>query len=192
MGCGMSKKDGGATSGRRLGLSTAVQVEIAAAPDTVWEVVTDIERLPEVVRFVNSVRIVVDDKRLRVGMKWNESRRFKTHPASTKTMEQTKTIVRLEDQTYPKSLGVNITFGEKEAFANTNTLAVHPVSDTECILILSLAVSFNRRKMGLRQRFSRKHREGIVKWIECYCREELQDFAAEAIRREQTRGCKKR
>ena len=49
MGCWCSKQQG---------LTTAVQVEIPVAADVVWQVVTDVAALPEMLPFVLSVEMI--------------------------------------------------------------------------------------------------------------------------------------
>lgn len=62
-----------------------VERRVAAAPEQVWEVLTDLDRAPEVIRAVESVEVHTDPP-FGVGTRWTETRAASGRHA-TETME---------------------------------------------------------------------------------------------------------
>ena len=159
------------------GVATAVSLEIAAPAETVWAVVTDLDALPDVVSYVTSVERIEGTPQLAVGTKWRETR----YDTKSKTMQQIKTIIGLSQQD-PYSMSVNISFVDDETgnladVANTNTMTVQSLDNKSCVLICSLAFLMAPNILlcicsKCLQRVAEK-----------YVIEELQDYAKEALKR---------
>lgn len=160
-------------------LTTAVQKEINVPCDTVWEVVSEIKSIPSTVPHVESIEFIGDKTDFEVGTKWRETRRVGKELAP-----QIKTIIAIQKHDYPRSISLSVCFpkGEEgtEDIENTCTFTVEPVSDTECVLICSIAFA---SRDGTERCCSRI----IMRYAEKYLLEELEGYANAAIKRHEAK-----
>jgi hypothetical protein len=150
MGCCLSS-----TSGPLLSIS--VPIDVAAPADILWEVVTDIDHLPDIVDIVVGVErlppIKAADKKkisnennpnasnsIQVGTRWRETRLFGRR---RKKVDLIKTIIEIisdhNDLECSKSMSVNVTFPQAKDIINTSSLIVTPMDSKHCVLIGSLS-----------------------------------------------------
>jgi hypothetical protein len=175
------------------GLTTAVQIEIPASCDLVWEVVTDLEALPETSPFVHAVEILNKDDNNSdstasfspmcvVGRKWREKR---TIGRNEDIHEQIKTIVRIEQEPH-RSLLVDVGFSTRgkngaallEDISNTCSWTVLPVSENdETVLICSIAFASADGTESC-------CRCVLLRYAEKYLLEELQGYKEAALKRQ--------
>jgi len=177
-GCFSSSKNSG---GSISGLATAVSLEIATDAETVWEVVSDLDAIAQVVSQVQSFeRIDGGGETFAVGTKWREMRSLN---GGKNTFEQIKTIIGLNTHYPYYSMSLNISYpnkssGKMEDVTNTSTLTVQAIDDNLCVLVCSL--SFGTGDRGFYFLCGRC----IMKAAEKYVMEELQDYAKEALKRD--------
>lgn len=101
---------------------------VAASAARVWEVVTDLERSPEVLGSVERVERLDDQPGFGVGTRWRETRTMFGRQA-TEEMEVTAT-----DR--PRSYTVVAANGST---AYTSTVTVEPLGSERCVLRMSFA-----------------------------------------------------
>jgi hypothetical protein len=129
---------------------------VAVPADILWEVITDIDHLPDIVKIIVDVErlppIKGADKKnsnenntnannsIQVGTRWRETRRFGRR---RKEVDLIKTIIEIigndNDLYGAKSMSVNVTFPQAKDSINTSSLIVTPMDSKHCVLIGSLS-----------------------------------------------------
>jgi len=156
----------------------AFQIDVPVPAKFLWDVVKDIQHLPEFVEVIESIELDKDEE-LQVGTKWNELRIV--CESRKKTEKQIKTIIRLDDgNEYPKCLGLLVAFpDDKHDITSTNTWTVQPVDENRTVLIFSLAFHAAQFSAFLFRVFQCC----LLSRIESHCMHELEDYAREAQKR---------
>jgi uncharacterized membrane protein len=115
-----------------VGMEIVASRAVAASAERVWEIVTDLERSPEVLRSVEHVERLDDRPGFAVGTRWRETRTMFGRQA-TEEMEvtaaeapQTYTVVAVNGST-----------------TYTSTVAVEPLGSARCQLRMSFAGTSN-------------------------------------------------
>jgi hypothetical protein len=137
MGCGRA--------GAGANYSDAIEVPVPS--DDLWEIVADLESIPEILDMVTSFERISGggSEPLAVGTRFRETR---THRGQDYTLY--KTVTRLqatpteEDGERSLSLGISIQNpnGKTNDVVNTSTLIVQPVDEATSRLILTVAITW--------------------------------------------------
>lgn len=114
-------------------LATADSVEIPVPADVVWQLVTDLDRIPDILSVVESFeRLKGHETGFQVGTQWRETRQYESMKVT-----QLKTVIDIGDD--PRSLRFNVSYPDAAGIINTSTLTIKANDDQSCHLIGSFA-----------------------------------------------------
>jgi hypothetical protein len=108
-------------------LSVSVPLDVPSIPaEILWQVVTDIDHLPDIVETVVSMERLTpvlrggrggdkNNNNIRVGTRWCETRTFRQRQHE---VVQIKTVVQLQQNEYPKSMSLNVSVEIRKLIAS--------------------------------------------------------------------------